>query len=285
MFQGREVFTEFVSEIYSIKKNSPKGSPMNIVAKLLLNSLYGRFGMNPFTEKNLVIAEDQLHEFSSKFTVLDFKDFGDGKLLISYVDKSSNSEVNSNNKNISVAIASAITAYSRVKMTLLKNNPDFPIYYYDTDSYATDRPLPDNIIGKEIGQFKVENILQDAVFAAPKLYGGITVEGNEFTKVKGYKNKVAFADLKKLLNKDELLKLNHEKWYKSIHHSNITIMNQVYNLTLTENKRQLIYDDKGTLVATKPFIVNELINRNKTAKIVNNNENNISESEDSMLDD
>jgi hypothetical protein len=39
--------------------------------------------------------------------------------------------------------------------------------------------------------------------------------------------------------------------------SNITIKDQLYTLTTTENKRQLIFKD-GILVGTKPFIIDTI---------------------------
>ena len=279
LFNGKEVFSDFVSELYKIKQNSPKGSPMHTMAKLLLNTLYGRFGMSPFIEKNLVISEDDLQDYLSKYTINDIVDFENGKLLITYVDKNINSETLSDKKNVSVAIASAISAYARVYITPYKNKPGLPIYYYDTDSIVTDTPLHADLIGPELGQFKLEHELVDAAFIAPKLYGGISENGKIFTKAKGLVNKLSFSDLQKLLNKNEILKLNQDKWFKSINNGSVTIMNQLYNLSLTENKRELIFDDNGVLVSTKPFVIDEIINRVSSNKV--DNKENASEKENS----
>jgi hypothetical protein len=56
--------------------------------------------------------------------------------------------ININYKYIcnNIAIASTITAGGRVEMSILKNNPDFNLYYSDTDSGIIDSPLPDHII-------------------------------------------------------------------------------------------------------------------------------------------
>jgi hypothetical protein len=32
--------------MYNLRLQYPKSNPMNLIAKLLMNSLYGRFGMN-----------------------------------------------------------------------------------------------------------------------------------------------------------------------------------------------------------------------------------------------
>lgn len=60
------------------------------------------------------------------------------------------------------------------------------------------------------------------------------------TKVKGFKNKVDYYDLKSLLIKNNKLSLPQDKWFKDLSLGNITIKNQDYTLVPTENKRILI---------------------------------------------
>jgi hypothetical protein len=91
--------------------------------------------------------------------------------------------------NISVSIAAAITAYSRIHMSQFKNNPDFKLYYSDTDSIDIDKPLNEKFIGKYLGQMKLENIFTKIVYLAPKVYGGINKQNKEYIKVKGLKTK------------------------------------------------------------------------------------------------
>jgi hypothetical protein len=67
--------------------------------------------------------------------------------------------------NVSIATACAITAYGRIHMTQFKNNSDFNLFYSDTDSVYTDKPLPDHLIdSKTLGKMKLENVLTDAIF-------------------------------------------------------------------------------------------------------------------------
>jgi hypothetical protein len=48
--------------------------------------------------------------------------------------------------NVSINIASAITAYARIHMSQFKNNPNFNLFYNDTDSIYIDRPLPKYLV-------------------------------------------------------------------------------------------------------------------------------------------
>ena len=180
-----------------------------------MNSLYGRFGMDPNFESHSIINSEDLEEYFDKYDIVDYKELNNGqKLLISYVVKAGSSAAkgkgqgfrqekssgaNNKQKNVSISVASSITAYARIFMSKFKNNPKYKIFYTDTDSLYTDKPLDPELIGNKLGQFKLENVFDEAVFLAPKVYGGITEEGEEITKVKGYKNKVSFKDLKTLL--------------------------------------------------------------------------------------
>ena len=70
----------------------------------------------------------------------------------------------------SIAIASAITAYARVFMSQFKNNPYIELYYTDTDSIFIKGELPNDMIGTELGKFKLENIYKKIVFLGPKIW-------------------------------------------------------------------------------------------------------------------
>src|SRR6267142_1731253 len=93
--------------------------------------------------------------------------------------------------NVSIAISSAITAYARIHMTQFKNNPDFILYYSDTDSIYIDKPLPPEMVdSKSLGKMKLEN-----------------VEGKVIYKVKGLSHKIDLTkqDFESLLNKKSFL--------------------------------------------------------------------------------
>jgi predicted lipoprotein len=106
-----------------------------------------------------------------------------------------------------------------------------------------------------LGKWKLEYDFKEAVFLGPKVYGGILRNKKEIVKVKGFKNLIKFKDLKTLLNKNSFLNLNLEKWFRNLSKGEITIKNQIYKLTATENKRAFVYK-KGKIIGTKPFVIN-----------------------------
>lgn len=194
-FDQANIFSKFVDELYKLRISYPKDNPMNFVCKLILNSLYGRFGMHQIIEKSEFMNKNEFLELTKNYEVTDFLDLEESGLFVSYED----SELLKNDHNISISIASAVTAYARVLMSRFKNRKDFKLYYTDTDSIFIDKELPTNIINNELGNFKLEYILKEAIFLGPKVYGGVTNKGEYICKIKGYKNPklVSLKDLER----------------------------------------------------------------------------------------
>jgi hypothetical protein len=88
LFEKSYIFTEYVDFLYELKVKSAKDYPDYILSKLLLNSLYGRLGMNPEMENHLIIncAEDL--KIFEKYVVSNVLDLNNGKELISFFDDS-----------------------------------------------------------------------------------------------------------------------------------------------------------------------------------------------------
>ncbi|OLD85472.1 MAG: hypothetical protein AUG81_12640 [Verrucomicrobia bacterium 13_1_20CM_4_54_11] len=87
----------------------------------------------------------------------------------------------------------------------------------DTDGIKVDCQIdPTEIDSKELGKMKYEYTFIEAVFPAPKVYGGILEKPykqyeKELVKVKGLKNPISYGWLKTILNKDRLLPIPQEK--------------------------------------------------------------------------
>jgi hypothetical protein len=70
---------------------------------------------------------------------------------------------------ISIGIASAVTAYSRVYMSNFKFNSNFNLYYTETDSFfVIDKDLDNNFLNNEIGNFKLEYIFKKSCISSTK---------------------------------------------------------------------------------------------------------------------
>jgi DNA polymerase type B, organellar and viral len=183
LFEKKNIFNDYVEYLYKLKSNSKKGTPMYTISKLLLNSLYGRFGMSPEMSKHLIINNDELDNYLLDGTLLDFDQLENKKYLISIKNTKKNKSDDFYNKiNISVPIAAAITAYSRIHMSNFKNNPCFNLYYSDTDSIDINKKLSEQFIGTELGKMKFENEFKEVVYLAPKVYGWINNENKKKKK-------------------------------------------------------------------------------------------------------
>lgn len=259
IFDTADLFSDFVSDLYSIKQNTPKSDPMYLISKLLLNSLYGKFGINPhlltykFVPK-FIFEDKSLGKVSDIYK--DWKKIGNF-YLAGYEDWST---IISN-----VAIAQAVTAFSRIDMSIFKNNPNFKLYYSDTDSIFIDSYLPDEFVSNtELGKYKLEAEYIKFIALGPKVYGAIDTSGNSYTKIKGFKNKIPLDKLELLLNKEQQnLHLNHEKWFKDINKSEISIKISPYDLSISYNKRIPVFDN-NKFVNTKPLsLTNGIITSGK----------------------
>jgi hypothetical protein len=130
----------------------------------------------------------------NKIEIVDTIELGDN-LLVKYISNNKTQQNmlygNLETHNTNIAIASAITAYARVHMSQFKNNPDYNLYYSDTDSIYIDKPLSDELVNsKVLGLMKLENILNKGIFLAPKVYYLETIDGNIIYKVKGLSHDV-----------------------------------------------------------------------------------------------
>lgn len=84
LFNRENIFEKYVSTLYSIKKNSAKKSAQYIISKLLLNTLYGRFGMSPDLSTSLFVSDDEALALDIDPTkrVSRDDDFGNGVHLV-----------------------------------------------------------------------------------------------------------------------------------------------------------------------------------------------------------
>ena len=254
LFEKRDIFSSYVDSLYKIKESSKYGEPNYIISKLLLNSLYGRLGMNPVTEQHLIVSNDNPTDFYSNMIITNVIDLKNGKELISYFKQHTddNLEENSDIKNISVVTSSIVTASARIQMSLYKTIKGLIIYYSDTDSLYVNMELDNKYIGPELGKLKLEHIFNDAVFLAPKVYGGIT-DNYEYIRIKGLKNPIKFEELKTLLSKESKLEIKQEKWYADISNAKFYIKDEIYTLMVTDNKRKLIFNEDNKFIDTEPL--------------------------------
>jgi hypothetical protein len=78
-FQKQIIFKEFIENLYDMKKSATPGSLSYIANKLLMNSQYGRYGMDPNLHVDEFVTPEKLNHLTMdpKIIILDTKDIGD----------------------------------------------------------------------------------------------------------------------------------------------------------------------------------------------------------------
>jgi len=186
--RGKNLFKNYVDTFYEIKKNT--NDPVEkTLSKLLLNSLYGKFGMRDITSTMKIMSKKEANKITKNYNYSLFSELGEDKVLIKYSSKIPEplrkllKDNDDNNKDIpisslsrkrgvpsAVQISSAISAYARMSINKFKNIPGNPCVYSDTDSVVLPYKLPDFCIGKELGQMKLEHEIKEGIFIRKKLY-------------------------------------------------------------------------------------------------------------------
>lgn len=200
-FNGGYLFRDFVDSVYKIRQTSAKNSVDNYVAKLILNSCYGKLAIR--REKENIRSVETLEDFYSGEP---WREIRCGKKNIHLVKQKTRLEGFSN-----VAMGAWVTAAGRIHMHRIMNPIQDSIYYMDTDSIFTTKKLPTSA---GLGSLKFEYSVDRACFLLPKTY---LVEGDE-TKIvmKGFDGKkikhFTFQDFHSTLNGEMgLLKTEGEK--------------------------------------------------------------------------
>ena len=255
-FDKSKVFTNYVDYLYhNLRMKYLKSNPLNYIAKILLNSLYGRFGMIDHFYKIEVIPNSYAQDFKNKIfdRIIDVIELPTSTIFIYDQD---NPFEEYDTHNINVSIAAAITAYARIHMSQFKNNPDINLFYTDTDSIYTDSDLDSKFLcDKTLGKLKLEYICKEAIFLAPKVYCLRLESGEIVYKAKGLKHEVelTFEDFKRLLIKNSKIEKFQPKWFRNQEAGSIQIKNHLYTLSVTDSKRQLVYDKNSKFVSTKAY--------------------------------
>ena len=233
-----EIFGQFVDTLYKIKSTSTDPVEKQI-AKLSLNSTYGKFAQKEQEYTIKLASKDAVKEILSKYHYTYLSEISDELTLIKSGPRINSklkrlyktySEFNNNNEDLNnldtfvkqrgiptaVQISAIIAAYARTSINIYKNIPDNIAIASNTDSLILSKPLPNELIGTELGQWKLEHHFKEGVFVRPKLYCYVDVNNNELIRkasgvVAGYLKYQDYLNLAKGKNvstNKEIFKVN-----------------------------------------------------------------------------
>jgi hypothetical protein len=84
------------------------------------------------------------------------------------------------------------------------------------------------------------------------VYAGIATDISMTVKVKGLKKSISYWLMKHLIYAEKL-KIPQLKWVREWNEGFIRILDTVYTLSATENKRILVRDSTGKIINSRPY--------------------------------
>src|ERR1700727_3378030 len=190
---SENLFKDYVDHFYNKKLNA-KDPIERMIAKLSLNSLYGKFGQKDIESKIRIVTTNEALKLIKLYHYTYLSYITNDLVLIKYSSKLNEKlrrlykeeENELNTKFISkdrgvvsaVQISSRISALARVSINKYKNIEGNNLYYSDTDSLILENKLSTKDIGKELGKWKLEGEILKGIFVRSKLYMYEDINGN-----------------------------------------------------------------------------------------------------------
>lgn len=201
-----KIFDEFVGTLYALRQSADSDPAVSLLAKYLLNSLYGKWAQRGDREK-LVVFDSLESAYAAELDVMRYnkevdeynttKPSGHPSKSKRGLEPLNRDEENSmlwketeqvRVEHAHVAIAGVITSQARCQLYkgILAGIKTGTIVYVDTDSVHTTGRLPSEIVGNGLGQFKLEtvgDVRYEGVYVGKKLYDWREVNKPMWTKL------------------------------------------------------------------------------------------------------
>lgn len=259
VYESGFIFSDFVDFFYEKKKNSKDNPTYAALYKLILNSLYGKFGQRKeeWIDVNNVDLGD---ETSMQVYNEEIDDIDEYRQLLGKVQKKAH--VMKNAYNAMVGIAAHVTAYARCYLwRMMEIAGKGNVYYVDTDClFCTEQGyinLQSHIDSSMLGYLKLEGIFSSGAIYGNKDYRLTeTIEKYPYrkhtTKHKGVRKSA------QLVSKNTYEQLKFNKWSVL---SRRNIRGGILIQTTRKNLKRIY--DKSTVQNTGwtiPLIINDDIN-------------------------
>jgi len=163
---------------------------MRAVAKIALNSMWGKFGQND--EKTHMISFTDVHEYTKfmakdSIQICNISVINENRIEVFYKYTGDDQPIN---PHTNVFIAAFTTCYGRLRLYEALERAGENAIYGDTDSIISRGTNFDGLTGPYLGQLQNElkpgDYIKEFVSGGPKNYGFVTNNGAETCKVKGF---------------------------------------------------------------------------------------------------
>lgn len=258
-FQTGYIFRDYVNEFYKLKNRSKTGSAPYILAKHLMNNLYGKFAQHQ--DSSLIIRITSKEDYEKyKDSIKDVIDLDYGLYKI-------NSESKGNHFIPQISIH--VTALAQLELYKYLNlivEKGYNIYYCDTDSIATDyKNLP---CGDKLGEWKKEVNFSKGYFLLPKTYWIKSKGDKDKLRAKGYinelQNQLSENAFKKALFKNDYSDFALQTDYRFLPFKSSYRRNKTFVSTAIIKKSIKSRYDKRKILKdfnTIPFNVKEIVKK------------------------
>lgn len=209
------VFNEYI-DFFSLLRQ--KSEAYNVFGKLMINSVYGRLGMNDNNEYTFVEKKTNFNLIKKKINLISYKELNNIVLVQAELDKQLKQVINLPDSVIknNIIIAAAITSKARIKLyeaqqAVIQNGGR--LLYSDTDSiFAAYRRDVSNETHGEVfwDTAKNDTKIKEAIFFSPKSYA-LKYDNDKYSiKIKGYNQKnISFDEIKKCFQTNQKIILNN----------------------------------------------------------------------------
>lgn len=196
-------FGSYVETLYKKRMSATDGADKHVY-KLLLNSLYGKFGSRRFTDTELfdysAMGEDEREALVKEYFDPKNEVFGD-VIDHGFVQKPTEAKAG----YVIPIFASYIS--SRARILLHHYISTYQAWYCDTDSLITDKKIP---CSSKLGDLKLEETINDGYIVKPKYY-----RTNQRFKIKGVSKIIERDGVESRINSttfDEILLSGHVRF-------------------------------------------------------------------------
>lgn len=247
------IFNEYIEKFFSLKL---QGGTIGLIAKYLLNALYGKFAQKRIYE-NIATFSNSLFFSDKKYSEFE-PELGLNLVKI---------QTESNGKFILPHLSAYITDLARLKHFQLMNEQPESIYYCDTDSIFSDTHYFDKHSSKKLGDLGYKG-KYNGIFLGNKLYG-LKNKNEDIVTCKGFNKKDFtynhFEDALKEMqagNYEGCLSSNREmmlKFHSAIRRkNNIKRRNGKYLVLVDVEKEVSDIYDKRKLIPSKKYVFDTL---------------------------
>ena len=263
---------EYIQQYYEnegvlLDKDNISSNPgMRAVAKLLLNSHWGRFAMNTHKSKTVFIKEYE--EWCALLSNQNYKIMNnllfedDDIMMVTYIEDENITDNNFSNNQLNIVIAAFVTAHARLTLYDNLERLDDRVIYYDTDSIIYKvkpgeyEPKLGNYLGELTNELTDEQQFITKILApGPKNYIFETKNGERKSVIKGFSLNQQTKDLINMDTVNDLIINNRngiisvpQKEFKRINYSSdVTVKDIIKSYKMPQVTKRINLDNNRSI--------------------------------------